>query len=480
MKLPLYAKLSLALLLNLVLAAALLMFYPGRATPGADLLLSAPVRDRLVTIAQDLATALAQPEANAQEVLKQYRRQYGVDFSIALPDEGMPPPPPEMRPPPPAPGRNAGKPPRMRPGGAPQPQGPPPMRERSQRAGFITLRHEGGRGWVLKIPATWNDGTPQARGREVTAVTDNVGRLVAFLGIAEGARLLLALIVVSALIWVPLAAGITRSLMRITQTTGRIAEGRFDARADETRGDEIGTLATSINQMARKLESFVGRQRSFMADMAHEVTAPLARMRMGLGLLEAQLDDRQKALLADVEEDAEQMSQMLEELLLFSRAGLESGHGDLEGLYLSDIVAKAVEQEDATQRTRLDVSPALQVKGYRALMTRAVSNLVRNALRYAPPESGPVELVAARYGSTVHLSVRDRGPGVPPEVLAHLGEPFYRPEIARSRDTGGFGLGLAIVRRCIESCGGSVTFSNRAEGGFEARIVLPSAPSPGS
>ena len=109
------------------------------------------------------------------------------------------------------------------------------------------------------------------------------------------------------------------------------------------------------------------------------------------------------------------------------------------------------------------------------MLERALSNLVRNSRRYAAEGTEPIELVADGGTAEVRLLVRDRGPGVPEAALARLGEPFFRPELARSRATGGFGLGLAIVRRCVAACNGEVRFRNRVGGGFEAEITLPGA-----
>jgi two-component system sensor histidine kinase CpxA len=106
------------------------------------------------------------------------------------------------------------------------------------------------------------------------------------------------------------------------------------------------------------------------------------------------------------------------------------------------------------------------------MLERALSNLVRNARRYAAEGTEPIELVASRDAAEVRLLVRDRGPGVPESALARLGEPFFRPELSRSRTMGGFGLGLAIVRRCVAACNGEVLFRNRTGGGFEAQINL--------
>jgi two-component system sensor histidine kinase CpxA len=106
-----------------------------------------------------------------------------------------------------------------------------------------------------------------------------------------------------------------------------------------------------------------------------------------------------------------------------------------------------------------------------------VGNLVRNALRYAA-HAGPITVTAEQLGAQVRLVIADQGPGVPPEALARLGEPFYRPDAARTREDGGAGLGLAIVRSCIDACRAKVQFRNRTPSGFEAEITLGSASSP--
>jgi two-component system sensor histidine kinase CpxA len=226
--------------------------------------------------------------------------------------------------------------------------------------------------------------------------------------------------------------------------------------------------------MAARLERQLESQKQFVADVAHEVTAPLARLRVGLDLIEPRLPAEARAAHADLEEDAQQMSALLDELLLFSRAGQMRGQEPAERVLLAPLVAEVLAQEAAAQDGSapvvVAVASALAVQAPRALLQRALANLVRNALRHGQQ---PIEVLAAADAGGVQLSVRDRGPGVPVEALARLGEPFYRPEFARSRDTGGTGLGLAIVRRCVAACGGQVRFGNRPDGGFEAVLLLP-------
>jgi two-component system sensor histidine kinase CpxA len=174
---------------------------------------------------------------------------------------------------------------------------------------------------------------------------------------------------------------------------------------------------------------------------------------------------------------------------------------------LRAIVEKVVATEASDTNVEINIPPDMQVKAKPAMLERALANLVRNSRRYAATGTGtgaglstrtgasadtglitrtgtaagtglgtePIELVAQREGAEVKLSVRDRGPGVPDAALARLGEPFFRPQLARDRASGGFGLGLAIVQRCVAACNGEVQFRNRSGGGFEAEITLTGA-----
>jgi two-component system sensor histidine kinase CpxA len=104
-------------------------------------------------------------------------------------------------------------------------------------------------------------------------------------------------------------------------------------------------------------------------------------------------------------------------------------------------------------------------------LTRAIANLVRNAVKYAG-EAGTITITAARKSSHVEIEVRDTGPGVPEHLLDQLFEPFFRPEASRDRDSGGVGLGLAIVKTCVETCQGTVSAANLAPEGFAVKIAL--------
>jgi two-component system sensor histidine kinase CpxA len=141
-------------------------------------------------------------------------------------------------------------------------------------------------------------------------------------------------------------------------------------------------------------------------------------------------------------------------------------------VHVGEIVAAVLSQEKTPPAgVVVTVEEGLRVLASRDLLVRALANLVRNAVRYAG-EAGPTEITAAREGAGAMIRVADRGPGLAEQDLEAVFQPFYRPASARERETGGVGLGLAIVRNSMESCQGSVRCRNRAPSGLEVELRL--------
>ncbi|MBM3879333.1 MAG: HAMP domain-containing histidine kinase [Verrucomicrobia bacterium] len=282
----------------------------------------------------------------------------------------------------------------------------------------------------------------------------------------------------SALLWFPLIRGITRSVSDMTAATDQIAQGRFEARARTQRRDELGALSQAINSMANRLGGFVYGQKRFLGDIAHELCSPLARMQMALGILEQRADDAQQPYVADVRDEVQHMSDLVNELLSFSKAGMQTRELKLQPVALAPLVRRVVEREGNQQATLdVQIDDPLEVLAEPDLLARAVANLVRNAVRYAGA-AGPITISANPADERVVLVVADVGPGVPPDTLEQIFDPFYRVESSRSRETGGVGLGLAIVKTCVEACRGTVAAYNRSPTGLavELCLVRPSGP----
>jgi two-component system sensor histidine kinase CpxA len=277
--------------------------------------------------------------------------------------------------------------------------------------------------------------------------------------------------VFSILFWLPLILSITRALQRLTRATEAIAEGRFDTRVPDTRRDELGHLGASVNRMASRLDTLVNGQKRFLGDVAHELGSPLGRLQVATEILETRAEPAMRDHVADVREEVQHMATLVNELLAFTKAGLRPREAELSPVPLAELVGATLERERAADRVEVQVPDNLAVKADPTLLARALGNLVRNAVRYTATTDA-IRVIAKPEGKTVSVVVEDEGPGVPAEALTRLGEPFYRPETARTRETGGAGLGLAIVRSSILACGGEVKFSNRSPRGFRAEVRL--------
>jgi two-component system sensor histidine kinase CpxA len=287
----------------------------------------------------------------------------------------------------------------------------------------------------------------------------------------------LAVILVSAACWLPLIRGLTHSISQLTAATGAIAEGRLETRLSLHRRDELGQLSEAINRMAERLSGFVEGQRRFLSDVAHELCSPIARIQVSLGILDQRAQENQKEYVEGVQEEVAHMSGLVNELLLFSRAQIKASDTPLTRVNLAETVRRVLEREaggSAPIETQLDERS--EVLANPEYLFRSIANLVRNAIRYAG-EFGPIVIASKLNDGVVSITVADSGPGLPEAELELVFKPFYRPEFARQRETGGVGLGLAIVRTCIEACGGSVQCRNRSPKGLEVEIKLPVAPS---
>jgi two-component system sensor histidine kinase CpxA len=290
-----------------------------------------------------------------------------------------------------------------------------------------------------------------------------------WLGMAAGAVLL------SVLLWFPLVRDLNRSIAQLTSAANKIAEGRFEVRVDQRRRDELGALGQALNQMAARLNDLVTGQKRFLGDVAHELCSPLAKLRVSLGILDQQAAEEQKPYVAGAEEEAAHMAGLVNELLSFSKTALMVSNIQLRPVGVREAAEKAIRRE-ATPETPvgLTIAPDLQVWAEPELLVRALSNLLRNAVRYAGA-AGPITISAQHEQAGVVITIADNGPGVPAGELTRIFDPFYRVDSSRDRVTGGTGLGLAIVKTCIESCGGTVSGRNIEPSGLEVTIRLPGA-----
>lgn len=286
-----------------------------------------------------------------------------------------------------------------------------------------------------------------------------------------------AVILISVICWLPLIRGMTQAISQLTAATGAIAEGKLETRLSLKRRDELGQLSEAVNRMAERLSSLVRGQRRFLSDVAHELCSPLARLQVSLGILDQRAAENQKEYVQGVQEEVEHMSGLVNELLQFSRAQIGAPAITLTRVSVAEAVKRVVERESTEQASiQTHIDGRIEVMADPDYLFRSLANVVRNAVRYAG-DCGPIEMRAEEKDGVVSMIVADHGPGIPEAELEEVFKPFYRPELARQRETGGAGLGLAIVRTSIEACGGTVACRNRSPQGLEVEIRLPPAKS---
>ena len=307
------------------------------------------------------------------------------------------------------------------------------------------------------------------------ASTDNIWQTGLLLDFKVLAMAGAAIALLSIIFWLPFIYRITRALSDLTLATERIAEGKFDTRLETRRKDEIGRLSEAVNSMAERLNGFVGGQKRFLADISHELFSPLARLQVALEILDETSTRDQKALIDDIREEVEEMNHLINELIAFSKAELKGQSRQLTSVNIDEMFHELRERLGLKDCATIEIADGLSATGDRLLLERSFSNVLRNCVRYAG-DNNSISIKASAAGNSVSVLIQDRGPGVPPEALKHLAEPFFRPEKSRSRDTGGVGLGLAIVKSCVDACGGTLQVRNREGGGLEVEITLNAAP----
>lgn len=469
---PLMGKMLLWLLVHLaVLALAFYLFVAWQLRLGLDSLLSGTAGDRIRNVGDLVASEIRRaPRPEWPEILARHGETLGLEISmeagpggwIGLGEEGIPENVrrriesqrrPEVRPP-----RGP-----LGPPGAPRfGEGPPhrgPLENETERQEsrpqFLMRGDPSGGYWSgVEVPLfPLRSGKPP-RGLLLLRSSDLSGGGL-FFDLKPWILGGLAVLAVSLLLWTPIFVGITRYLKRLSLATEAIAEGRFEVEVGKPRSDELGALGASIEAMAARLERLVRGQKRFLGDVAHELCSPLARIRAGLGILEQGLEEEQRPRWESIEEDVEELARLVSEILAFTKATTAPGAVNLESIELEPLLQSALARECPGQIARLQLPPDLVVHGDRGLLARAIANVLRNARLHAG-DCCELSITARDEGDWIELRIADDGPGIGEPDLQRLFEPFYRPDSSRSRDSGGAGLGLAIVRAGIEACGGSV------------------------
>jgi signal transduction histidine kinase len=274
------------------------------------------------------------------------------------------------------------------------------------------------------------------------------------------ATLLLYLFVLSAAIVI--AVRLARPLQDLT-SAAKAFGGRNEPVAVEPRGPaDLRNAIQAFNAMNRRLVDLLEEKDRTLGAIGHDLRTPLASLRIRAESVEP-AEDREK-MISTIEE----MASTLDDILTLARSG--RSREQLEPIDLSALATSIAEDyRELGRSVTVRVADPVIVRVQPTLLRRAIRNLVDNALKYA----GTAIIDIERAGSQVAIAVLDDGPGLGAEDLGRVIGAFYRGEPSRNRETGGAGLGLSIAQAVADAHGGTLTLSNRSEGGLLARIFLP-------
>src|SRR5580692_3238388 len=284
---------------------------------------------------------------------------------------------------------------------------------------------------------------------------------------------LLVFVAIAVLCWL-LAVSLASPLRALARTVDRFGRGDLSARVKSRRRDEIGNLARAFDEMAERIQTLLTAERRLLQDISHELRTPLARLSFAAELSKTAVD--RTAATVRLKKEIDRLTDLVGALLQVTRAEGDPSSRNLTDLPLNDFLREvvddcAVEAEARGCRVNLEASESLHFRGDRELLRRAMENIVRNAIRYAP-EGTPVEVKLSSEHDDAEISVRDYGPGVPEAELPKIFKPFFRVDESRDSSTGGVGLGLAIAHRAVTVHHGTMTAKN-AGPGLLVSIELP-------
>jgi len=280
----------------------------------------------------------------------------------------------------------------------------------------------------------------------------------------------------------------TRPIVQLRRAARSLARGKLDERVRLAgpegiffQGDEVAALVRDFNHMAERLEQLVAAQKLLLRDVSHELRSPLARLSVALELARDDASEAMNSHLNRIERETERLNLLIGQLLTLSSMEALERQKHFVPLSMNQLLEKLVPDAEfeAGQRdctVRCQANEECVIEGNEELLYRAIENVVRNAIRYTNAGTEvqlTLHTVEEQGQKKIELAIADRGPGIPEDQQQAIFRPFYRVDDARSPDTGGFGVGLAIAERAVRLHGGELTAANRPDGGAVMRMVFP-------
>jgi signal transduction histidine kinase len=298
---------------------------------------------------------------------------------------------------------------------------------------------------------------------------------------------LAAILLFTAAMSVLIVSSITRSVLSLEEATRRVAAGELDLPIAIDGSNEIASLSRSLDRMRLEIKEDQARRARFIMGISHDLKTPLALVKGYAEALEEELGGAESgasAHLGIIQDKADQLEGMIDDLIDFERVDTgewSRGLAELDFASFLRAFSKRVEADAALLgrelRSRVELREPILVCMDERLVSRALENLVYNALRYTAA-GGIIELCASAKGEFLVVTIRDDGPGISAMDLPHIFEPFYRGSSSRREQ--GMGLGLSIVKTVVESHGWTIEVPPGKGKGVSFVIVIPCPPTDAS
>ncbi len=288
---------------------------------------------------------------------------------------------------------------------------------------------------------------------------------------------LLAIFIPSVILSVFLTIYLITPLNTLSRSARRLAQGELNVRApsESQRKDEVGQLIHDFNFMADKLTHSIQAHKQLLADVSHELRTPLTRLNLANAMAQDTAGDATQSYLARIEKESQCLDKMLADVLTLSRLEYADHQLNIEPIPLSSLLQELLQNAkfEAHQHNKTlsnNTIPDLELNCDAALLTSAIENITRNAIKYA---DSCIEFDIKQQADNLIIRIKDDGQGVDDAALTELGNAFYRTDSARARQSGGIGLGLAIAKRALFAHQGDIHFANHQPHGLTVTITLP-------
>jgi len=277
------------------------------------------------------------------------------------------------------------------------------------------------------------------------------------------------------------ARSLTRPLRTLEAAANAFGEGQLDVRVRTTGRDEIGAVGRAFDTMADRVTTLVRSHRELMANVAHELRTPMARIRMALDLAHEGDGELARTMLTEIEGDLGDLERLVQDVLISARLDLADAPLQLADIAVDDLlssVASRARELGVGHNVVLDLTGDAVVRGDEALLRRVLDNLLTNARTYSEPGTTVTLRTVSMEPGRVRIEVADEGIGIEQPDLARLFEPFFRADTSRTRATGGTGLGLALSKKIVDAHGGAITIASTPGIGTTVRVELKAASQP--